>query len=106
MTEQDQKYLAEKMGIEFRTLKDFNYFYSPRNLVATWDSPVFFFFCFEWAKKQEWWEEFLKYMWGVSISAYVQFCVEYPPIPICMIGPPFAEELVGFLRSREGGDVK
>jgi hypothetical protein len=56
-----------------------------------------FFVAFEWAKKQEWWDEFLFRCWNrfSGDRSHDNFIHE------AFIGPRFAEELVKFLRGRE-----
>jgi hypothetical protein len=93
MTEQDQKYLADKMGIKY--IEKHKLFSALRlGLLATWDSPTFFMFCFNWAKQQEWWDEFLDQFHQQREAIY--FC-----FPIHLIGSKFAPKLVEFLKSRE-----
>jgi hypothetical protein len=105
MTEQDQKYLAEKMGICFHELGlctkcKKNYLGSHVfHCLKCHEAPGYcenvdftsehgFFVCFNWAKKQEWWDDF-------------PGGAEWPnALDVNLIGPRFAEELVEFLKSR------
>jgi hypothetical protein len=102
MTEEDSKFLAEKMGLcwhewvyvendwpECKKCKVRRY--------HVWSidfSSYGFFVVFEWAKRQEWWDEFLD-------PFFNRIECMYSMMPVILIGPHLAEELVKFLRGRE-----
>ena len=84
MTEEDSKYLAKEIGIDWLTFIN----------LLKWEQ---FGVVWEWAKKKEWFEDFLLYIWE-KIGKYK---AHYGFIHYSFIGPRFTEELVEFLRGRE-----
>jgi hypothetical protein len=93
MTEEDSKYLADWIGVKYYMgLR--GYIDLGNGLLVTPDSWELFGVVFTKARKQEWWDEFLDpYFHRIE-------CM-YSTIPITLIGPHFAQQVVAFLKGRE-----
>lgn len=121
MTEQDQKYLAEEMGLCWHEPK-YGYWENCRDgkygvpckccgirLYDTnggdeienidFSSEHGFFVAWEWSKKQEWWDIFNSYMNDLATNG--EFLSSFGLFPISLIGPRFAEELVAYLKQKK-----
>lgn len=121
MTEEDSKYLAEKMGLCWHepnygywiVCSDGKYGVPCKSCgIRLYDthgndevknidfsSEHGFFVVFEWAKKQEWWIEFVVHAWWIIHGIRLNYDVR--GIPTYLIGLRLAEEVVAFLKGRE-----
>ena len=101
MTEEDSKYLAEKMGLRYTLagIVSFNELGDCVDVDIDFSSEHGFFVAFEWLIKEELLEDFMFYLWcklGHAVPHHMRYAC-----PNKFIGPRFGEELVTFLRGRE-----
>jgi hypothetical protein len=112
MTEEDSKYLAEKMGYH-KWQPEFNWANGMTGKCAIcgkdyqiiheridFSSEHGFFLVFEWAKKEEWFNDFVYKIHDDQLY-YGDKVDQYLVIPIYLIGHRFAEEVVAFLKEKK-----